>query len=1163
MKGFFKAWVLCIAVILCCSLSAYSQNGNRVKSFAEVRDTIVVDTLSIVPGTVLLGFDDGTLPDTADYSVDLAGARIFFSHPEHYIGKTLLISYRVLPFLLSEKKFRKDIRVLRPDKELMADPFRYEISDRTKQELFPLKGLDKSGNISRGISFGNSQDVVVNSSMNLQLAGPVGGGLNILAAISDQNMPIQPDGTTQQLQDFDKVFIKLYNENNSLIAGDFELSRPEKGYFMNLNKKLQGLSFATIAGIKKKDDQWGTVSVQTAGAVSKGKYARNTIAGMEGNQGPYKLRGNNNESYIVILAGTEKVFIDGQMLTRGLENDYIIDYNTAEISFTPNQPVTKDKRIVVEFEYSEKNYTRSSLYGSVVMKDKLQKVAVWVNMYSEQDAKSQPIQDPLSDEEKDFMQDMGDNTSRAWYPGVDSAGFSADEIRYLMTDSLVDGLLHDSVFIYSTDPELAMYRLVFAFVGQGNGNYRQITSAANGRVFEWLAPVSGMRQGSYEPVRLIPAPTKKQLVTAGVSGMIGKKITAFVETAVSNADKNLFSDIDDGDNQGYSAKTALEFKTPVGSDSLLFFSGIDYQVIQGRFQPIERFRGVEHTRDWNLGNNRAEAEEHSGGLWMGIKDKTGRQLRYDLSGMLYGYDYQGIMNSVAVNWRFNRLSIDYSGKYLGTSEPDFSTTFLRQYGRLAYRIGIFTTGVKAETEDNRFNTNTSDSLMGNSAGFYYGEAFLSTADTSKTTVGMSFRRRFDLLPNAGALKEASMADDIAAELRFSGNPDHRFSLKTIYRRMEVLDTLMYAVDNENTILSRAEYSLNLLKRAISTNVFYEAGSGMDMKKNVSYIEVAAGQGLYAWTDYNGNGVKELDEFDVAAFRDQASFIRVFTPSTEYERVYSNTFQGLLQLDPSRVWKKSTGIRKFAGRFSNRTVYRIDRKTKVDNLVEAYNPFAGIGFDSNLVSLNGSFRNAVYFNKVSPKFGADFTFQESRNLTSLLYGADSRFQNNKSIDFRWNITRKLMMNGNVEEGIRRNSSLMFSTRNYSILSHKAGPALTVQTSTRFRMKVLYAYSEKKNRTGEKEYAVSHRAGTEWKYSIPSKGALQLQLDYIYIDFNGNTNSPVGYEMTEGLSNGRNITWYLTYQRNIAGNLQMMIGYEGRKPGDLKTVHIGSVQLRAFF
>ena len=44
--------------------------------------------------------------------------------------------------------------------------------------------------------------------MDLRLSGKIGNGIEITAALTDNNIPLQPDGTTQQIQDFDKVFIQ-------------------------------------------------------------------------------------------------------------------------------------------------------------------------------------------------------------------------------------------------------------------------------------------------------------------------------------------------------------------------------------------------------------------------------------------------------------------------------------------------------------------------------------------------------------------------------------------------------------------------------------------------------------------------------------------------------------------------------------------------------------------------------------------------------------------------------------------------------------------------------------------------------------------------------------------------------------------------------------------
>ena len=142
------------------------------------------------------------------------------------------------------------------------------------------------------------------------------------------------------------------------------------------------------------------------------KFARNLIVAQEGNQGPYKLRGSQNERFIIILSGTEKVWLDGQLMRRGLEADYIIDYNRGELTFTFRRLITKDSRIIVEFDYSDQNYLRSMYATNLDYQEN--KVRLYLNAFSQQDSKNATGDLQLSDNEKSLLSQIGDQFENAF-----------------------------------------------------------------------------------------------------------------------------------------------------------------------------------------------------------------------------------------------------------------------------------------------------------------------------------------------------------------------------------------------------------------------------------------------------------------------------------------------------------------------------------------------------------------------------------------------------------------------------------------------------------------------------------------------------------------------------------------------------------------------------
>ncbi len=324
------------------------------KNLYQPNDTILLDTFPVLKNSIIVSHKGELLAEN-NYIID--NNRIYFYNKNL---DTVQIRYKTIAIDLYSSRQHKDTQLIgaktNVDNTLFANNYIYNPqktnTDNTNQP--ESKNIDYNGNFTRGLSVGNRQDLVTNSSLNLQLSGKVG-GVQINAALSDNNVPLQPNGNSQQLQNFDKMYIQFKIDSHSLTGGDYNLDNPNYNYFGRYTRRLQGA---------KLDNHWRidsqkTVQNSASVALARGKFARNTINGQEANQGPYKLTGNNGERFLIIIAGTEKVFIDGRLLTRGAENDYIIDYNLAEIRFTNRQLMNKDKRVQVDFTYNDVNFNRS------------------------------------------------------------------------------------------------------------------------------------------------------------------------------------------------------------------------------------------------------------------------------------------------------------------------------------------------------------------------------------------------------------------------------------------------------------------------------------------------------------------------------------------------------------------------------------------------------------------------------------------------------------------------------------------------------------------------------------------------------------------------------------------------------------------------------------
>jgi hypothetical protein len=1173
----------------------------RAVFISKKADTLRIDTLSIIPGTLSLAIRYLEL-DSTEYTVLPEDGEVVLNRAKldklGFNVDSLTCTYKVFPYLFSKTLQHKDNSIVHPILYNNEEGYMYQVGPTsTSNDPFDLGTLSKSGSISRGISFGNNQNLNTSSSLNLQLAGKLSNNVNVLVAATDDNLPIQPEGNTTQLQDFDKVFVKLYDTHTSLIAGDYEIASPT-GYFMRFNEKAEGGLFSTrfITKANRDTAKAGIMKITVGGGIAKGEYSENTIAAIDGNMGPYRLTGANGETFIVVLSGTEKVYLDGQLLQRGQSNDYTIDYNAAQLTFTPKHLISASSQIVIDFQYSDLTYERSIMHIATDYHE--DNLTLRFNLYSEQDAKNQQLSQSLSSSQEQFLSSLGNNIQNAFVPGAASSTYSNSQVQYREVDSTVGAIIYgttpgtDSVFVYCPDSIITApksspnhFTVSFSQVTQGQGDYIQIQSAANGNVYQWTAPVSSVHQGNYIAKVLLITPKQKQMITAGGDYRLGKYTSISMEGAVTNNDVNTFSSFGKSQDVGY-AGHFLFHNTAYLVDSTSANKGnvwrlqtnLSYEGVNQNFSPIERYRSVDFATSWNLTNDSVLASQNlmdANFLFGNKKDQIG----YDFQTFLEGAEYNATKQTATVKLNELGFITTLNGSLLQTKSLENTSNYYKEAAVISHKLFYWVGGVGESAEKDIFRSRaTGDSIIGTNSTlfeqasnyqFYEWDAFIKTPDTAKRSYGIDYSERTDYGADIehNEMVKSLFTRNLSLNAAFLRNPKSRFKANVTYHIMQVLadSTIAAGQTPVNALVGQAEYDASLLKGVINSTTFYQAGSGLQPKEDYTYVQVPAGTGVYAWTDYNHDGIQELNEFYIAPYQDEADYIRVYTPTTNYEKVYTSGFTETFNLRPAAAWNSKKGIRKFLSLFSEQLALHSDRKTTSTNPLDAYNPFIQNTSDTNVIGLNSSLRNTVYFNQLNPHFGMDYTYSSTSNKTVLEEdGGQARVGTYQDLHARVGLSTKWIVEGEGKVGADISNSEFFPTDNFDINYYQIIPKLNFQPNTSFRITYSFTYSDKVNALSDGGgTSTQENNGIEIKYNVLTKGSLTANFNYVKIAFNGDPSSALGLEMMQGLNIGNNYTWGISYQCNLSGNIQLNLSYTGRAEPGSPIVNTGNASVRAFF
>lgn len=1125
------------------ALFAQETKTHTTRTKYAVTDIIKIDSISLQKSSLkILDSNDQLLAPT-NYQVDQITGKIAMDNTKILSDSITVIVTEYPEFLTKTYSIYENPQIL--DNAISGSKL-YQIPQENSKKFIPFDGLNTVGSISRGITIGNNQSAVVNSNLDLQITGKISEDVTLKASLQDSNIPLQEGGYSQKLDEFDQIFIELASKNWTIRGGDLFLENRSSS-FLNFNKKVQGVSANFHFG-----NEDGKTSIFTSAALVKGQYAKSNFTGQEGNQGPYKLKGSNDALYVLVISGSERVFVNGVQLQRGENNDYTIDYNAGEITFTTIFPINSDMRITVEYQYSDRNYTRLLTYAGALHERKMWSLGAYV--YSENDIKNQSLQQNLSEEQAQILAAAGDNQDLMTAPSAYIDTYSANKVLY--EKKIIDGI---QIFEYSNDETAELYNVRFLLVGPNQGNYKLESTAAISKIYSYVAPINGIKQGNYEPIsRLIP-PTKLQI--AIIQGRITptEKTDIRFEIAGSNNDLNLFSRIDNNDNYDYATKINASHKFKVANQRATAFA--NYQYIGEDFRTVERLNTIEFDRDWNSFEAKGDQSLIVAGININFQNSDTLQLgsaEYKVEKLDYQDTFSGVRHIGSVNLAVNNFRIKGDASLLKSNGEIQQSTFNRGWAVAKYHLNDKNwLGVSGRFEDNLQTNKGSNTPLALSQKFTEYGALLGRGDSTAVYGEIGFLSRTTDSLQSQILQQVSWSNSFYLKSKLIQNEKTNLSAYVNYRSLKYNNPLL---KNEDALNSRIIYNDRFFDQFIQIATTYETSSGSIPQQEFTYLEVEAGQGVYVWNDYNANGIQELEEFEVAPFQDLAKFIRIFLPNQIYLKTHQNKFSQSVTLNPV-PWQNSQGIKKILSMFYNQTSYIIDRKIKRKNTSFDLNPFSSDNED--LLGNNANFRNSLYYNRGKQNHSVTWTVLNSNAKNLLSVGAVQNNNRSQQIQYTHLFKKYWLFNLGVQQNSASVTSDNFDQKNYEIKSEYILPKISYIFSRNASLDVFYELRNKENQIGARETLKQNKLGTSFNYSSNQKFTMSGSYAFLSNDYNGEPNSAVGFQMLEGLQAGKNSVWQLLLQRNITQYLDVNVSYQGRKSETSKAIHTGSVQLRAFF
>ena len=1099
-----------------------------------------------------------------DYTLDCQSGvvKLNVSRPIEFTpkGRLLMISYSYLPFSFQSYYRHKDY-LLRIDSTTGRK--KGIVSNAETSPLGNIFGndLQKSGSIFRGFTVGSNRDLSLNSGFRLQFSGKLSSDVEIIAALTDENTPIQPEGNTQTIQELDNVYVQITSNDYEATLGDFYLDFGS-GEFDRLSRKLQGAK-----GDAKYAAAGLTNSATLIGASSRGKYNTNQFSGIEGVQGPYRLYGKNNENNIIVIAGTEKVYVDGELMTRGETNDYAIDYSGSQITFSSKRLVTSASRIVVDFQYTDQAFTRNFVAAQSTSKTSGDGVRLSVTYAREGDDPNAPIDISLSDADKKLLRQSG--SRQAVRSGVDTVGLDSLGLgrgQYAAIDTTAAG---NAVRFYRFEPGThdAVFNVSFSFVGTGRGDYvRDLLGQ-----YRYVGP----NNGSYLPIIILPSPQLQQVADINASILPTKDLTLKGEYAASNFDANRFSSGDDvsGAAMKFSADFAPQNVKVAGSNIGSFKLNLSERYVNKDFNSLDRVDEVEFGRKWSLDSTvkiqpSSEEIREAGISYTPIRPlSVGGSIGTNERGNQFSAERKEGFVKVAGD---SLPSVDYTIEDIKSSAGTSASQndWLRQRGSIEYVLHKVIPSFRFEREARSVETSVQDSLDDASFGF----TTLAPKVSLKGIYGMNLSSELEVRDDnaalGGVLRPESRAITQSYDWTMPEVQNISASLGVILRKKSFEDGFRLHNGDVQTTLLRSQTRYTPFHRSVDADVFYEASTERSSRLQRVFYQVKKGEGQYVRADGNNTGpvdVTDPSQFQLSRF--DGDYIIITVPSDQLYPVINVKTSSRLKLTPARfLLSPSTWEERALAAISTETNVRIEEKSS-DPVTKDIYLLDLSHFLNPATTILGSqlFQQDLFLFENRPDLSFRFRYLQRKGAGIYSTGAEESYNSERSIRVRVQLVTEISNQidyANKQDDLAA-SAVSGRSRGISSDDGSSDYSYRPEQNVEVGFKLEVSHSEDGMQPGP---LGANFNAQSLRTVVSFQGSGQIRIDFSREEIllqNDFASTIVPYELTGGRSQGKTYLWGVSCDYRLSNNLQSSLFYTGRSEPDHPPIHTAKAEVRAFF